>query len=159
MMRTVLLSLGLTTVLFLFPACSASSPDAPAVLGSTTMDGSGTPNGRTNPSNAMELPGVSDDPNYGTTRENPIKVGGSSKDQVLYLNALRGPNGEPIRYERQGHCCPYQTKNGIMGTGMLDVYAVTYTGLDEPNILYLTFYDYEQPMAPAGYSYVGQDAP
>ena len=156
-MRSFLLIISLsTTLLLLHAGCSCSSSTSPAIRGSTTVDGSGYPSGQTDPSNAMELPGVSDDPAYGTTQEKPIKVGGSSREQVRYLNALRGPNGETIRYERQGHCCPCETENGIMGTGMLDVYALTYEGLDEPNVLYLTFYDYEQPMAPEGYSYVGQ---
>lgn len=95
---------------------------------------------------------------YGYTESNAIKVGGEDYTngpifEREYLNRLTGPNGEEISYERTGSCCGFETENGIMGNGMLDMYEVTYEGLKEPVILYLNMYDPHKgaPMAPKGF--------
>ena len=96
------------------------------------------------------------DSTYGYTEQNPIKVGGVShergpQNQRAFLNALRGPGGEPLQYHRQGSCCHFKTPNGmIAGLGALDVYEVTYLGLAKPLLLYLNMYDYEPPKIPRG---------
>ena len=96
------------------------------------------------------------DSTYGYSQANPIKVGGFKEGrraelQHEYLRALRGPDGQMVRYERRGSCCPYDTPNGMMGRGLLDVYEGTYDGLATPIVLYLTLYDFEQPRAPRGF--------
>jgi hypothetical protein len=97
------------------------------------------------------------DSTYGYTSENPIKVGGfkqgrNNQNQLLYLDQLRGPNGEKVEFVRLGSCCFYDTPNGIMGRGLLDRYQLTYPGLEEPIVLYLSLYDYEAPKIPVGFS-------
>ncbi len=81
----------------------------------------------------------------GYARSNPILVGGGADDGVAserrYLAALRGPGGETVRFERLGSCCQFRTPNGPEGTGLLDVYEVTYDGLARPVLLYLNMYD------------------
>ena len=96
------------------------------------------------------------DPAYAVTPEKPVKVGGGFNDgarhQEAYLNALRGPDGQPVTWKRQGTCCPFKTPNGIVGErGLLDRIEVTYKGLKDPVILYLNLYDRETPLAPLGF--------
>ena len=102
--------------------------------------------------------GVSEDPTYGYGESNPVKVGGAlergPKNEHDYLYALRGPAGEMLYFTRLGSCCPFSTPNGIEGTGLLDKYQVSHPGLDEPVILYINMYDYEDPLAPMGFTYV-----
>ena len=100
--------------------------------------------------------GVRPTPAYAVTPEKPVKVGGGFKDgakhQEAYLNALQGPDGQPVTWKRQGTCCPFKTPNGIVGErGLLDRVEVTYKGLKDPVILYLNLYDREAPLAPAGF--------
>jgi hypothetical protein len=88
---------------------------------------------------------------YGFTPENPIHVGGGPSGQRAFLEALRGPNGEPLAWRRLGSCCEFETPNGLMGLGLLDLYEVTYEGLAQPVILYLDMYDSGPLAAPAGF--------
>lgn len=117
-----------------------------------------TPCGRSGNRPLMIIFEVSQDKTYGYTSENPIKVGGfSEKDgpynEMRYLNSLYGPHGEIIRYDREGSCCFFRTPNGIEGiAGLLDRFKITYKGLKEPIFLYLNMYDYEEPMAPYGFT-------
>lgn len=82
----------------------------------------------------------------GYAKANAIRVGGGEERGVqnehAYLDALRGPGGEPVTYERLGSCCQFQTPNGLDGKeGVLDAYEVTYPGLPRPVTLYLNMYD------------------
>ena len=58
-----------------------------------------------------------------------------------FLNALAGPNGEPLSYERLGSCSTFKTKNSPFKKGLLDRYEVTWEGNATPVILYLNMYD------------------
>lgn len=65
------------------------------------------------------------------------------------LNALAGPNGEKVAYERLGSCCPFKTKNAVFGdSGMLDKYEITIEGSSKKIILYLNMYDSETLQVP-----------
>lgn len=91
---------------------------------------------------------------YGYSQDNPIKVGGVNNGPVMerkYLNSLTGPNGEPVSFYRNGSCCPFETKNGFMGGGMLDIYSVTYEGKGDTVKLYINMYDSDKLMAPKGF--------
>lgn len=82
----------------------------------------------------------------GYAKANAVRVGGGEERGVqnehAFLDALRGPAGEPVTYERLGSCCPFQTPNGMEGKeGVLDGYEVTYPGLPHPVTLYLDMYD------------------
>lgn len=94
------------------------------------------------------------DATYGYTEKNPIKVGGGENgplNEREYLNALTGPNGEKVVYERGGSCCTFRTKNSPFGAGMLDIYKVTYEGKNDTVNLYLNMYDKSKLKAPAGF--------
>jgi hypothetical protein len=88
---------------------------------------------------------------YGFSPENPIHVGGGPAGQRAFLEALRGPDGQPLAWRRLGSCCEFETPNGLMGLGLLDLYEVTYEGLEQPVILYLDMYDSGPVAAPAGF--------
>ena len=100
---------------------------------------------------------VSKDETYGYTQENPIMVGGVTTNEGplnerRFLNALAGPNGESISYNRQGSCCHFETENGFMGGGLLDMYEVTWSGQKEAVILYINMYDPGELKAPVGFT-------
>lgn len=104
--------------------------------------------------NTFRVSEYSDDPTYGYTEKNPIKVGGVSEgplNERRFLNALMGPNGEAITYSRLGSCCHFKTKKGFNGIGLLDMYKVAYKGLDKEIILYINMYDSELLKIPVGF--------
>lgn len=101
---------------------------------------------------------ISTDSTYGYTEANPIRVGGALRqsgpaNQRAYLSGLRGPAGQPLRFRRLGSCCIFPTMNSPMGPrGLLDIYEVTYDGLEKPIQLYINMYDYERPKIPVGFT-------
>ena len=96
------------------------------------------------------------DKTYGYSEKNPIivgKEGGGPKDERRFLNALAGPNSEEISYKRLGSCCEFSTKNGLFGdSGMLDMYEVTYEGLNKSIVLYFNMYDSDVLQVPVGFT-------
>ena len=98
----------------------------------------------------------SEDQSYGYTKENPVMVGsknGGPKNERRFLNALTGPNGEALEYTRVGSCCQFQTKNGLFGdAGLLDIYEVSYEGLEEKMTIYINMYDSDTLKVPVGLS-------
>lgn len=107
---------------------------------------------------SMELTEVSIDKKYGyePNHKTSIKVGKIENEQA-YLKALRGPNGEAVRFRRVSSCCEFKSKSSALGRGLLDKYEVYYQGLKEPIILYINGYDYENPKAPFGFTFVTAD--
>ncbi|MBG8556234.1 hypothetical protein [Hymenobacter guriensis] len=101
-----------------------------------------------------QVSGVSTDADFGITQKKPVCVAGISSEKVAnehqYLNALRGPNGEKINYRRRGSCCGFETPNGIMGYGLLDVYELTWEGSPKPLLVYINMYDSGPLLAPVG---------
>ena len=93
---------------------------------------------------------VSADAEYGYTKLKPIKVGGSPmygpRRQRQFLQALVGPAGQPITFKRRGSIAP------VEGQIILDLYEVTYAGVEKPIELYLDLYRWEGvPKAPQGF--------
>jgi hypothetical protein len=147
-------ALGLLLACAALPATAQSTEP---LTGSTSDKGKGVPNGSSDSDEPFApLQGISPDMGYGRSVANPIRVGGTGLRQgpmreKLFLNALRGPSGESISYEREGSCCAFKTPNGIMGSGLLDVFRITMAGR-EPITLYLNFYDAGEELAPAGFT-------
>jgi hypothetical protein len=92
------------------------------------------------------------DATYAYSPDNPVRVGGDFLEGPLreraYLEHLRGPDGQPVAYERTG---PFEY-NGMM----LDMYEVRYPGQAEPAVLYVDEYHFGPPKAPIGFSCEGQ---
>lgn len=108
----------------------------PAPASVTVAGGCAIPCGTSHPHRGVVMSVVSDDPTYGTTRENPIPVGHlDGYAEEVFLLGLFGPNGEEVRFERIGSCC-----QGYSAGLMLDMIAVSYEGLDAPVVLYLDPY-------------------
>ena len=91
---------------------------------------------------------ISTDRTYGYTKENAIRVGdggdfldGPARERA-YLDNLRGPNGEPLSYERTGSLNFEAT--------ILDAYVIQ--GLDTPVTLYIDMYKFEDVQAPVGFT-------
>lgn len=106
----------------------------------------------------LRLTRTADNDQYGFSPEHPIKAGtgpeGGPHNSRTYLELLRDASGKPIRYERLGSCCPYETPHALFGkTALLDKYEITYTANGAPKkaIVYITFYDYEEPLILAGF--------
>jgi len=95
--------------------------------------------------------GVSTDPAFATTKEQAAQVGGGAMyagaRERRYLDALRGPAGEPLQYRRRG-----SLPLGPNSRTILDEYEVTYTGLAQPATLYLDAYHFDDVLvAPKGF--------
>ena len=107
---------------------------------------------------AMLLKRTSTDPGYATSEKQPVMVGGGPgqgiRNTYRFLNALQGPRGEPVHYERVGACCVFKTKNAAIGDrGLLDVYNVWYDG-HQPVRLYINWYDDGDVLVPVGFTAV-----
>lgn len=100
-----------------------------------------------------QLSGVSTDAQYGYASTQPIKPGLGFEAEWRYLNALRGPQGEVVHYQRLGHCCEFESERAQKGKAFLDQYRVNYTGLAKPIVLYLNMFEEAQLTAPLGFSY------
>lgn len=98
------------------------------------------------------------DKTYGFQPANAIKVGGSSSgegptNERRFLNALAGPNGEPMSYSRSGSCCPQPSKNAMFGDfAMLDKYKIWFEGRKDTVNLYINMYDSEELFIPVGFT-------
>ncbi len=84
-------------------------------------------------------------PLYGFDAANAIRGAGldgtGPRSERDYLDRLRGPGAEPVRYERKGSCCHFDTPSGIFGRGLLDMYEVRIEGQRKAITLYLNMYD------------------
>lgn len=110
--------------------------------------------GATHETRTIDLPGltpatsgcpVSDDPTYGVTAANPIKVGGDMMyvmaRSMRFLQALRGPSGQGLHFWRLG------SFEGPDGT-ILDLYQVEHDGT--VHHLYVDGYRSAELRAPRG---------
>jgi hypothetical protein len=93
---------------------------------------------------------IADDPTYGYTPTNPVKVGGeaiyAAAREIRYFDALRGPTGQGIHYKRLG-AIPEKPPNS---STFLDVYELSYEGLEKPIQIYANAYEWDPPKAPRG---------
>ena len=107
--------------------------------------------------NTFIISEYSKDPKYGYHQDYPINLFykntiNETINQQRYLNALAGPNGETLSFKKLESCCPFPTKRSEMGAGFLEVYEVTWEGLQQPIRLYLNIYEKGFLMAPIGFS-------
>ncbi|KAB1158163.1 2-dehydro-3-deoxyphosphooctonate aldolase [Flavobacterium luteum] len=107
--------------------------------------------------NTFVITAYSKDKKYGYDKDYPINVFyGNTKNEVInqerFLNALAGPNGEKIKFEKIESCCPFPTKKSEMGVGLLDVYEITWEGQKKPLRLYFNIYEKGALLIPVGLS-------
>ena len=137
---------ALLFIIFTLTYCASKSPK---ILGTTT-------NPTENSSNHQPFDNISKyskNKKYGLSGKYPVKVGKqSAQNQRRYLSSLAGPNGEQLEFHRRGSCCPYESENAIFGRALVDVYEVSYEGLKEPVLIYISLYDYEPLFIPVGFT-------
>jgi hypothetical protein len=107
------------------------------------------------PKNTFVITQYSTDKKYGFDPDYPINIyfentTNDTINQQRYLNALAGPNQEKLIYKRKKSCCPFTTKNGAIGAGMLDVYEITWQGNTKKLELYFNIYEKGELYAPVG---------
>ncbi len=114
----------------------------------------GLTQGATHESRTSDVPGLttatslcpmSDDPTYGVTPANPIKVGGGpmyvKARSIRFLHTLRGPAGQGLHLKRLGSF-------GGPDETILDVYLVAHDGIVRH--IYVDGYRWAAPKAPLG---------
>lgn len=107
--------------------------------------------------NTFIISEYSKDAKYGYNKDYPVNIffRGTKDDsinQARFLNALTGPKGEKITFQKVESCCPFPTKRSEMGAGFLDVYEITWEGLKKPIVLYINIYEKGALMVPLGLS-------
>ena len=101
----------------------------------------------------IDVTEIAKDTEYGLVESKPIKVGErSATSQRRFISSLAGPDGQVLSFFRRGSCCPYPSENGLSGSALVDVYQVTYEGLKNPILLYISFYDFEKLYIPKGFT-------
>jgi len=99
---------------------------------------------------------MSSDKNYGYDQDYPVNLGfmpaqAAEINVKRYFGALSGPNGEKLTYTKVDTCCPFPSPKNEMGAGLLDVYEVTWPGLNKPHRIYINLYERGKIMAPKGF--------
>ncbi|HMC77281.1 MAG TPA: hypothetical protein VKH34_09105 [Vicinamibacterales bacterium] len=95
---------------------------------------------------------IADEPAFAMDKDHAVQVGGgamyASARERRYLDALRGPRGEPLTYKRLGI-----TPLDKDGRTILDAYEVTHPGLEKPLVFYLDAYHFDDALkAPKGFA-------
>jgi len=107
--------------------------------------------------NQFILTEYAEDSKYGYDKNYPINLGFenekySPKNVIYFFNAITGPNGEKISFEKIDTCCPFPSKKSVMGAGTLDLYEVKFEGSDKKIILYINIYERSKVVCPKGFS-------
>lgn len=97
------------------------------------------------------------DSKYGYDQDYPINIGFINEKQEdiniqYYFSGLEGPNGEKISYKKVDTCCPFPTKNSLMGAGTIGIYEVTFEGSNKNITLYFNIYEKGKILCPKGFS-------
>lgn len=97
------------------------------------------------------------DSKYGYDEDYPINIGFINEKQEdiniqYYFNGLEGPNGEKISFKKVDTCCPFPTKNSLMGAGTFGIYEVTFEGSNKKMTLYFNIYEKGKILCPKGFS-------
>jgi hypothetical protein len=115
------------------------------------------PNPTLTKENTFLITEYSKDKKYGFDPDYPINVFyKNTKDENInakrFLDALAGPNGEKIVYEKLESCCPFPTKKSTVGAGFLDVYNLTWEGSSKGVKMYMNIYEKGYLLVPMGLS-------
>ncbi|HEV7486641.1 MAG TPA: hypothetical protein VGQ65_13265 [Thermoanaerobaculia bacterium] len=151
-------TIGLCVLLVSCSEVPKSTP--PAVLASSSSNAGGvviTDEMIGRQRGEMKLSRASTDPGYAFSERLPVLIGGgfgSGSDRTYkYLNSLRGPNGEAIKYDRVGTCCPFKSaKSPFGGEALLEVYQLTIPAVAAPKRIYFNWYDTADVFIPVGLS-------
>jgi hypothetical protein len=128
---------------------SSAQPELPPIISKTIKDGKGQPYGRSDADSRYIKTSVkvSSNPAYGYSQINAIGV--PVRDHRLYLNTLRGPEGQPIEYERLGACC--YGPDHPAAKGPVDIYRIRVDGVSKEIFLFLDGYKEWTTELPMGF--------
>jgi hypothetical protein len=109
-----------------------------------------------NKQNAFVIKDYATDEKYGYDKDYPINLfyqnaTNDSINQQRFFNALTGPNGEKVFYEKVGVCCPFPSTNSTSGAALLDIYEVKWLGQKKPIALYINIYEKGLIMVPKNF--------
>jgi hypothetical protein len=95
---------------------------------------------------------------YGFKEKDPIKVGGGDMPTRVfeYMKHLKGPNGEPVTFEKLGNGASYDNPDPTltkMEKGKVYMYEIKIHGTDKSYIIYFDQYRYEQPQILKGFTW------
>ncbi len=138
---------------------SYKESELPTIKTSLHQAGKGVPNGRSDSAAPFlkDVIRIATETSYGYSEKNPIKTGPFSPSKrnlhLLYLNALRGPNGESVEYERKGACCQHRIEGAnssdpLLNMSILDVYRIRVDGSDTDKFLFVDMYESGAPQIP-----------
>lgn len=131
------------------PPATKSSPELPPIISRLVKDGKGQPYGRSdaNSSYLRNPLNLSSDPGYGYSQSNAIGI--PVRNHPVYLNSLRGSEGQPIEYERLGACCFGDDKSTAKGP--IDIYRIRIDGKSKEIFLFLDGYKTTVVDVPMGF--------
>ena len=97
------------------------------------------------------------DNKYGYDQDYPINIGFIHEKQEdiniqYYFNGLEGPNGEKISYKKVDTCCPFPSKNSLMGAGTVGIYEVTFEGSNKKVMMYFNIFEKGKILCPKGFA-------
>lgn len=97
------------------------------------------------------------DNKYGYDQDYPINIGFIHEKQEdinieYYFNGLEGPNGEKISYKKVDTCCPFPSKNSLMGAGTIGIYEVSFEGNSKKITLYFNIFEKGKILCPKGFA-------
>ena len=97
------------------------------------------------------------DNKYGYDQDYPINIGFIHEKQedinIEYnFNGLEGPNGEKISYKKVDTCCPFPSKNSLMGAGTIGIYEVSFEGSSKKITLYFNIFEKGKILCPKGFA-------
>jgi hypothetical protein len=107
--------------------------------------------------NSFVLTEYATDNKYGYDADYPINLGFenekySAKNIVYFFNAIQGPNGEKITYEKTETCCPFPSKKSSVGAGTLDIYQISFEGTEKKVTLYINLFEKGKVICPKGFT-------
>ena len=97
------------------------------------------------------------DNKYGYDQDYPINISFIHEKQEdiniqYYFNSLEGPNGEKISYKKVDTCCPFPSKNSLMGAGTVGIYEVMLEGSNKKVMLYFNIFEKGKILCPKGFA-------
>jgi len=100
---------------------------------------------------------ISKDKKYGYDQDYPVNLGflplATGEINVQrFFGALAGPEGQKITFTKVESCCPFPTNKFDAGAGLLDVYDITWSGLNTPKRIYINMYEKGKVIAPQGFT-------
>lgn len=104
---------------------------------------------------AYQITEYATDTKYGYDSDYPINIGFIHEKQEdinvqYFFNGLEGPNGEKITYRKIETCCPFPTKNSLMGAGTIGIYEITFEETQKKITLYFNTFEKGKILCPKG---------